>query len=273
MQMQPKYRTFPRFSGRNGRIAAYIAACGLLTLLAGCGLLNTGSSSRGQIRSFNAYVPASGNSAAVTIVDGNTALTGGATVGFGQFANAGSYVNAPSGTFTPVATGPGVTGSIQLQTTITSNTAYTLVAAGEAGQTGTLVPQLFVIPNYVNGQLVLPTGTVAVRVVNVSLNPNPIGLYYANGGVPINAVYSSVGSVAYGYSSAANGYFISTPAQLTSFVLIDTTAPTVPLSITGSNTLNNFSFTAGQAYTLYVFGQPGNTAEPLSAIWAQDYPQ
>ena len=62
--------------------------------------------------------------------------------------------------------------------------------------------------------------------------------------------------------------------QLNNFALVDTSTVIRlcrSVCVTASN-LNTFTFTAGQAYTLFVFGQPGNATYPLTATWVVDFP-
>ncbi len=253
-------------------LGALSAALGLALLLTGCGT-GSGTSNASLVRTLNAYIPAAGTNGSLAFVGNSVSLTG-TYLGFGQIGNGGTYVVVSSGAFTASASGPTVTTPIQLagQTLSGNNAAYTLVSAGEAGQTGTLVPQLLLIPNYTANQISLPTGDVAIRVVNLALNANPIGLFATNNSVPSAALTTGVGSIAYGYSSAANPYVAVATTQLTNMALVDVTQPQTALSLSLTSNLNTFTFTAGQAYTLYVIGQPGNNAAPLSALWVLDYP-
>ena len=54
--------------------------------------------------------------------------------------------------------------------------------------------------------------------------------------------------------------------------VVDVTATTTPLGLQSTTNLNTQSFVAGNAYTLYIYGQPSNTSQPFSATWVQDYP-
>jgi Domain of unknown function (DUF4397) len=251
-------------------VGALAAACASLAL-AGCG---TGSSSASQslIKSINTYVPASGADGSLTLFANTIYLTGG-NIGFGTVANSGGYVSLTSGNYNLTASGPN-TSPIVLnnQSFNGNNTAYTILATGEAGQTGTYAPKILVLPNYVNGQLVLPAGTAAVRVVNLSLNANNVGLFKTSASVPTAAVAANFASLAYGYSAANNVYAAVATSSLTNMAVVDVTAPTTPLALQTTTNLNTQSFVAGDAYTLYIYGQPGNTSQPLSATWVQDYP-
>lgn len=49
-------------------------------------------------------------------------------------------------------------------------------------------------------------------------------------------------------------------------------AENVEQTVDQSPSSNLNTFTAAQAYTLYVYGQQGNATQPLSATWVEDYP-
>ncbi len=248
-----------------------LLALSFVLCLTGC---SNGDSSANSslIRTINAYIPASGADGSLTFIGNSIFLTGG-NLGFGQVANGGGYISIPSGSLSASASGPTVTTAITLTGTLSGNgTAYTLLGAGEAGQTGTLAPQLVLIPNYTANQIALPAGDAAVRVVNLSLNPNPVGLYSTSSGAPSAALATGLGSVSYGYSSVNNAYVAVPTAQLANLALVDTTSTHTAFSLSSTSNLNTFTFVAGQAYTLYVIGQPGNSNEPLGVLWVVDYP-
>ncbi|HLK58271.1 MAG TPA: hypothetical protein VKU00_17020 [Chthonomonadaceae bacterium] len=252
-------------------LAALLIAISSALLLTGCGN-GTSTANQTLVRSIIAYVPAPGADGSLTLIGNNTFLTGG-NVGFGQVANGGGYISITSGPFSATASGPTVTTPIALngQTLSGNNTAYTLIAVGEAGQTGTFVPQLLLIPNFA-GSPAIPTGDAAIRVVNVSLNPNNIGLYATSSGAPSAVLTAGLNSIPYGYSAATNAYVYIPTAQLTNMALVDVTNTHTALSLSSASNLNTSTFTPGQAYTLYIIGQPGNSAEPLTALWVVDFP-
>ncbi|MCW3052822.1 MAG: hypothetical protein JWN14_1992, partial [Chthonomonadales bacterium] len=166
--------------------ALLCSAAFLGTMLSGCGSDNATTATT-HIRTFNAYIPSAGQDGSLTIATtaGSPLTSVGTPLGFGQFAIGGQYTILNSGSITISATGTSLVSPITLTSTFAgNNTAYTLVATGQAGQTGAFVPQLISIPNFVSGQLVIPSGDAAIRVVNLSLNTNPIGLYNAVSGVP-----------------------------------------------------------------------------------------
>jgi hypothetical protein len=239
-------------------------------ILCGCG---GDISNEIRVRSFNAFIPPPGVDASLSFTAGTTSLTGGTAVAFGQMSH--GYATVSNQSFTPVATGPGTTSSIVFQVPFTllgNSTAYTLAATGQAGQAGTFLPQLIATRNYTPDQLALPVGSVAIRVINLSLNPHPIGLYSTTNGVPTATIATAVASVAYGYDIAANAYTAVAADQLTKMALVDTTNTSAALTLSAGSNLNDIVLFAGQAYSLYIYGQPLNSAQPLGATWVLDYP-
>ena len=210
----------------------------------------------------------------LNVTSGSLVLSGSSGLGFGQFANGGAYTGVGTGVFNPSGSGTGVTSTMLFQSapTLTANTSYMLIAAGRSGQTGTLAPQFLLAPNYTTDTLTIPAGDAAIRVINVSSNPNAVGLFATNAGTPTSALATSFASITYGYTGAANPYVAVPTTQLANLALVDATNTTVPLSLSTSSTLNNVTFVSGQAYTLYVFGQPANSDQPLGAVWVQDFP-
>lgn len=241
-----------------------------LAILPGCG----GSIANDiRVRTFNAYIPPVGVDSSLNFVANTTSLTGGTVLAFGQLSN--GYATVTNQSFTPAATGPGTTSSIVFQTPFTFQgnlTAYTLVAAGQSGQAGTLLPQLIATRNYTPDTLALPAGSAAIRVINLCLNSNPIGLFTTTSGAPSAAIATAVASVAYGFDATTNAYTAMTTDKLTNMALVDTTSPTLALALSSSSNLNSIALLSGQAYTLYICGQPSNAAQPLGAIWVLDYP-
>jgi hypothetical protein len=245
----------------------------VLVALAGCGSSKTAG--QNPLRVLNAFVPAQGVDGSLTINAGGSTITGTAPTPAGQFANGGGYYYIFSGSFAPVGTSPGLSTPLQLPAPVNlpgDGTARALVAAGQAGQAGVLAPQFFLIPNYTINALAIPSGDVAIRVVNVSLNSNPIGLFSTNGSVPTAALDPALASVPYGYTAVANPYVAVPLTQLTNLAVVDTTNTGSRLTLSVTNGLNLMTFNAGQAYTLYVYGQPANSLEPLTATWVLDYP-
>ncbi len=243
---------------------------------AGCSSGNGSSSSSTLVKSINAYVPGPGVDATVTLFANTIYLTGGNTTSFGQVANGGGYITINSGTYNLAASGPALTPAVTLNNYVFmgSNAAYTVVAAGEAGQAaGTLkAPQIIVMPNYVKNQLALPSGTSAIRVLNASFNPNNVGLFATASGTPSATLAPATASLAFGYGAGTNVYEAIPTSSLTNMALIDVTAPTKSLGVSGTSNLNSQSFVAGNAYTLIIYGQPGNSSQPFGCTWVQDYP-
>ncbi len=220
------------------------------------------------VKGFNAYIPATG-------VDGTvTFTTGSASLGAVAFGGVGANISVNAGAFTATATGTGIATPLALSVAPTlgpNNSPYVLAAVGQSGQSGALAPQLLMIPNYTTALFTIPVAQDAIRVVNLSLNPNPIGLYRTSGGVVGSPLAAALGSVAYGYDGVANAYTLVNTVNLNNFALVDTTAPTTPLSLDASSNLSTQVLQTAQAYTLYIYGQPGNATQPLTAKWVLDY--
>lgn len=241
--------------------------------VSGCG--SNGNQNQTIVRSLNAFIPANGVLGTLGFNQGTNSLSGSLGVAFGQFANGGGYAAVSGGTFNPSATGTATTTPIVFLSPPTipgTGAAYTLVAAGQSGQTGALAPQLFLVPNLLAGQLVIPAGSIAVRVVNFSLNPNPIGLYATSNGIPTTPLAPGVASIPYGYSSGTNGYVILPSTTSVTMALVDATNTSEALSLSSTSNFNNVLLPAGQAFTVFVYGQPGNGGHPLGATWVVDFP-
>jgi len=251
-----------------------LAAIGLALGSSGCGS-GTSTASQSLVKTFNAYVPAAGatgNAAQITLFAGPLYL--GAQIPFGTAGSLGSYVSVVSGTYNLYASVPGASSyaaSLASQTFAGNNTAYTVVAAGQSGQTtGTYVPQVIVLPAYTANQLSLPSNTVAVRILNVSLNANPLGLFGTATGNPSTAVATATASIPYGYSASQNPYVAIPTASLVNMAIVDATVPKTALVLASSSNLNTNTFIAGDAYTLIIYGQASNGT--LGVLWIQDYP-
>jgi len=236
-----------------------------------------GNSSNSLVKSINAYVPPDGepvSGGAITLYAGASFLTGNITE-FGQVSNNGGYISLASGTYNLVMSGPTLQPSVQLAGVALTgnNTEYTVIGAGEAGQTGALAPQIIVAPNFTRNQLVLTTGTAAIRVINVSLDPNNLGLYSTNnGGAPTTALAPATASLPFGYSSSNNVYDAVPTSTIAQLAIVDVTATGAKLGLSGGSNLNTKVFVPGDAYSLIIYGQPGNGTYPLGCTWIQDYP-
>ena len=265
-RFNPAWNTLPIQASAVFSLAAVI---GLGLLLIGCGNGNTVTGTS-MVRVFNAYIPAAGSDATVTVTSNSTSLTGAANAPFGQLANGGTYVSRPSGKFIASAQPAGASAAFQFQhePTLIAGDFYTVVAAGQAGQTGTLVPRLITIPHNSTSISPIPSGDVAVRVVNLSLNPNAVSLYTSTSGtlVPLDPI---VTNIPYGYNSQTNTYVFLPAAKPANLALVDNATQNV-LTLSDPAAITTNTFTAGQAYTLFVYGQPGNSAQPLGATWVAD---
>ncbi len=256
-------------------VGVSVVAAGAALLSAGCGS-GVSTASQTLIKSVNAYVPASGADGSLVFFANTTYLTG-LNLAFGTVGNSGGFVSIPSGVYSltcsTLNTNPNkVVLSLPNQTFAGNNTAYTVIAAGQAGQTGTLQPQTLVLKDYVANQITLPSSTVAVRIVNLSLNPNPVGLYDTTSNNPTTAVASTTGSVPYYVGSVPTGYVAIPTASLINMAIVDSTAPKAALALSSGSNLNTNTLIAGDAYTLYIYGVPSSGSTPLGATWVQDYP-
>ena len=249
-----------------------VAVVGVLAVsaLAGCG--TTGNTGLSQVRVLNAYIAAPGTDGSLNVNTSAGSLTGGLNLSPGQFAFGGAYNAITSGPFTVSATGPATTTPITFLSSVTltgNNTYYTVATAGVAGNTGAMAPQAFAIPTYSAAGMPIASTNVAVRVVNLSGNTNPIGLYTNSSGV-LAPLATAVSAVPFGYNSTTNAYITLTPAQMTGLSIVDSTAPATALSVSASSNLIGVTFTGGQAYTLYIYGQSSNSVTPLTALFVLD---
>lgn len=243
---------------------------GCATALIGCSSAGTTTvtNNLALVKGLNAYIPATG-------VDGTLAITTGST-SFGSlaFGVLGGNISVTAGSFTASATGTGIATPLTLAAPVTlggNNSPYILAAMGQEGQVGALAPQLAVIPGYTTNQFVIPVGQDAIRVVNLSLNPNPLGFYHTLGAAVTTPVMGAFTSLNYGYDGAANAYVLINTVQLRDFAIVDSTAPTVPLTLDSRTNLGTQVIQTAQAYTLYIYGQSGSVTHPLTAKWVLDY--
>jgi len=235
---------------------------------------NSGGGSVGtsQVRTFNTLVPSNGNTGTLTIGANGTTLSGQSGLAYGQFNPAFGYTTVPSGTFTPSGSGTGFTTPIQLTTPsgLAANTNYTLVAAGQMGQNGTLGPQFFLVPDFNSTTTTIPTGQAAVRFINLSPGTQNFGLYSSvNGGVatPLSSNMSSVG---YGFNSATDAYAFVPVQSGSTFSIRDAANPSTDVVLANGG-LTGLNLQAGHAYTVYDYGQNGNTGAPLTTSFVQDF--
>jgi hypothetical protein len=230
---------------------------------------------------MNTYIPAPGTSVQngeVSLFVSSTYLA--ANLSFGQIGSSGNPVSLPSGShnvYASLINSNSVLSEAAAVNFSGNNTPYTIISAGESGQSGALAPQVIVMQDYTSGALSLGAGQCAIRVVNLSLNPNPIGLFGLSAGKPTSALAPAVASLGFGYNPTSNPYVAINAPAVGTVTLVDTTAPTVSLPITNSNAVSNLDtlgFVAGSAYTLVIYGQVGNAAtyNQLGATWIQDYP-
>jgi hypothetical protein len=262
------------------RLCALMIAVPLTYALAACGTVDSGTGNLSLIRTLNAYVPPAGSTGTLTVIKTNNdtttyALSGSGGLAFGRFSPNGTFTFVQNGVMNVKGTGNGLSTAMTFTTAPTlagNGTVYTMVAGGQSGQTGTLAPQFFILSNYMRSLFTIPADSVALRVVNLSLNANAVGLYNTSGGVPTTPVDSAFSSVSYGCSDAVNTYTVVPASQLSGLALVDVTATGTALALSSTSNLSTFSGVAGRAYTIYIYGQPGNTLQPLGATVALDYP-
>lgn len=249
--------------------AAAAAITALVLLIVGCGNGNTVNGTS-HVRVFNAFIAPAGADSSVAVTLNGNSLTGGTNAPFGQIANGGVFTDVPSGKFAASGQPAGSSGKLEFQHTVTLIAAdfYTIVAAGEAGQTGIFVPRLITLPHTSTSLAPIPAGDVAVRVVNLSLNPNAVSLFTSTSGTPA-PLDPGVSNIPYGYNGQTNAYVFLPAAKPANLALVDAGSQNV-LTLSGTSNLTTNTFTAGQAYTLFVYGQPGNSDQPLSATWVAD---
>jgi hypothetical protein len=260
------------------KASAVCAASLLAILLAGCGSDNEpNTQNENQIRLFNGFVPAAGASSTVNVASGGQSLTTANGLNACSFSPTSGYqaFSFANNSFSPVATGSGVTGSISATgapLTLSGNdTRYSVVIAGQSGQVGTLQPQVFVIPDYTPAMLAIPNGQAAVRVVNLSPTASQFSLFNSVNGGAATAVGTGTSNIGYGFSQATNGYTLVTAGSANNLSLRDTANLGTDLTLNGGN-LSNFTFQSGHAYTVFVCGQVGNANSPLTATVVQDFP-
>jgi len=110
----------------------------------------------------------------------------------------------------------------------------------------------------------------AVRLINLSPGSPPISLYGSYSGSAAAPLAAALSSRPYGYDGKGNTYaFVLTPV-LSHLSLRSAQNPGQDLPLANSN-LNTLTFQSGMAYTIYVYGQSGNTRFPLSAVVVANY--
>lgn len=183
-----------------------------------------------------------------------------------QATNSATYSVYANNAFTPGASiAPLATNQFSLDphNISTSGTdtggTYTLVTYGVDNATDVTAPRLtrFVDspPNNI------PTGQFALRVIHVAPNVGT-GSNYAVSLYNEGTKTALIGNITYGNSSS----YVSFQAGSYSMSIRDGNGATVLLGPT------TYTFQQGLAYTLYLIGQAGNTAQPLQIIGSVDFP-
>jgi hypothetical protein len=153
----------------------------------------------------------------------------------------GSYVTIPSGALTTAITVDGVTTSNFTLPAATAGSDYTLLVTGSSG-----APAAYLIADN-NTPSTSTTQTVKARIIN--------GVNGGSGTVSATIDNKTLGNAAFG---AASAYVTITATTGTSTVL--------PTSITTTpSSLVNQSFTAGEVYTVFIWG---NASAPQLSVSA-----
>jgi hypothetical protein len=254
---------------------------GALCVFGACGLVLTGCGSDGggnggqlqlsQVRTFNAYQGDPTDSGPLFVGNGSTTLTGQNGLLFGQFSPSAGFSTVAAGSFNGTGTGAGITTPISSQTPINfnANQSYTLAVMGQQNGVGANAPQIVAIPDFNPATTTIPTGQAAVRIVNLSPTAGNLSVFNSNAGAGATAI-SGLTNVGTGFNALTNQY-VFVPVNSTRDLSLRTTAnPLQDVTLSGSN-LTNFRVQAGEAYTIYTYGSPGNTNFPLGANIATDY--
>jgi hypothetical protein len=240
----------------------------------GCGSDNNSNNvNQSGVRTFNAFVPSTGNSATLNVTSGASSLSGQSGLAFGQFSPSSGFTMVSSGTFNPSVTSQDLVTPLQFQTapTLTGNTNSTLVVTGQSGQVGANAPQLISIPTFDPNQIVIPSGQAAVRFINLSPNSPSLSLFNSTNGGPATAFNNGAGTsnINFGFNSNISP-FVFVPASTGNTFSIQSTANPGTNLLLANNNLSNITLQSGQAYTIFTYGETGNVNQPLSAVITTD---
>lgn len=255
-------------------VGAAVAA--LAASLTGCGGNdnNNGSSSsnRAQVRFLNALNDTNSGAGNVSLNVGNTAITTASTGVYGSFAPVNGYSSVTTGTLNATATGGGLTGSLQNTgtTTLNANQRYTLVATGQVGQTGANAPQLLAVPDFNSNNQTIPSGSVAIRVVNLTSVGN-VSLFNTPSGGTATTLSSGTSNVAFGVNSSTGTYTI-VPVSSVNTLDLRTAADTSTQLTLANSQLNTTTFLGGRAYTIWLLGNQAAGTQGLDVVVTQDFP-
>jgi hypothetical protein len=251
-----------------------IAACGVLfvcAVLAVTGCQNgTSVPADAVVRAFNADVCST--EPAISFASVTTDAIFLSSV---QYGAPTAYIGVPPSSTVPIyaETNSGTISTIHAA--LDSNDDYTDAVIGECGATGALAPQLIQIRDNIPTNL--SSTNTAVRLVNLAPSTNSANQSYDlyNGTVAV----AGLTNVTYGTQSS---YVTFPDAAGTPFVFsihIHTTGAAAPVSNAMASTasapaLNSLPLTAGQPYTIFLFGTPDATPSgaPLTAYVVNDVP-
>lgn len=249
--------------------------CILALAVAGCGGNgdddDNNTAQQSNVRFFNTLNNTNAAAGNVSLNVGATAVSNSTTGQFGQFTPSGSYTSVESGAATVTGSGGGLTTNIQPSgpVSLSSNQYYTLVAAGQIGQTGQFAPQVLLIPEFNPNLQTIGTGQTAIRVVNLSPTTETYTLFNSQSGGPAAVLDTGTSGITYG-APGTGSYVLLNTSGLGSLSLRNATDPNQDVTLANSN-LTNFTFQSGRAYTIYVYGMAGTT-QGLNAFITQDYP-
>ncbi len=254
------------FSYPIGRWSLLATAAILTVTLYGCGgnslskPFGTDPNDTNKERVLNTLV--GGPSAAVDIAQRSINLNS-TPLAFGQgtnYATVASGISVKTDAYTS-----GTTTSVAPETTVTMTRSffYTEVLAGIFGTSGTTAPRLIQFSD--NFPSSIPSGSIALRVVNVSPDSPPVTLYNTNGTPATAVAITGLGNVSYGSVSNAAG---------SDYVIAKAGAYNLSLRDNAGNVLTspgNVTLAGGHIYSIFLYGlvspaagQPVNQAVLLT---------
>ncbi|HZO90411.1 MAG TPA: hypothetical protein VFB38_18945 [Chthonomonadaceae bacterium] len=260
--MPPLRRALPLLLGAATLLTVVLLGCGSGSGQSG----STPHDQQSRVRFFNGFIPQAGQSSTLSVTNQGAAMTGPVGISFAEFLPTHTYLSVGRSAFQPMATGAGLAGPVPAQAPIHLDgapTAYTLALVGQAGQSGDLKPQILVIPDLPQVMAFIPDFQMALRVINLSPGLGPITLLNEQ-----EVLNSNMTNIPYGYDPALNPYILVPTRPQLHLSLRDASHPSQDLPVAGNWTSPNLL--NGHTYTLYVYGQRGNAAQPLSATIVED---
>ena len=248
-------------SHRNRR-RALSGAVGLLALaLVGCGggtslskPFGTDPNDTNKERVFNALVNAP--STAVDLAQRSITLNP-SPIAFGQGTNYATVSSGIAITTDAFQSGTMTTVAPQSSVTMTRGFFYTEVVAGIYGTSGVTAPRLIQFSD--NFPASVASGSVALRLANLSPDSPPITLYNTTGAPPTAVSITGLGNVAYGSVSGSGGSNYITAAAGVYNLSVRDNAGNLLTSL-GTVTLGG-----GHSYSVLVYGPVNPTAGQTGA--------